>query len=51
MQRRLRIGYTRSARLMDQLEEKGIVGPAQTGSQARQVLDYGELEAEGPRSA
>ena len=50
MQRRLRIGYTRSARLMDQLEEKGIVGPAQTGSQAREVLDYGELEAEGPRS-
>jgi len=46
LQRRLRIGYTRSARLMDQLEEKGIVGPAQTGSQAREVLDYGELEAE-----
>jgi S-DNA-T family DNA segregation ATPase FtsK/SpoIIIE len=46
MQRRLRIGYTRSARLMDQLEEKGIVGPAQTGSQAREVLDYGELEPE-----
>jgi len=49
LQRRLRIGYTRSARLMDQLEEKGIVGPAQTGSQAREVLDYGELEAEGDR--
>jgi S-DNA-T family DNA segregation ATPase FtsK/SpoIIIE len=47
LQRRLRIGYTRSARMMDQLEEKGIVGPAQTGSQAREVLDYGELEAEG----
>jgi S-DNA-T family DNA segregation ATPase FtsK/SpoIIIE len=47
LQRRLRIGYTRSARLMDQLEERGIVGPAQTGSQAREVLDYGELEAEG----
>jgi S-DNA-T family DNA segregation ATPase FtsK/SpoIIIE len=47
LQRRLRIGYTRSARLMDQLEEKGIVGPAQTGSQAREVLDYGEGVVEG----
>jgi S-DNA-T family DNA segregation ATPase FtsK/SpoIIIE len=47
LQRRLRIGYTRSARLMDQLEERGIVGPAQTGSQAREVLDYGELAPEG----
>jgi S-DNA-T family DNA segregation ATPase FtsK/SpoIIIE len=46
LQRRLRIGYTRSARLMDQLEEKGIVGPAQTGSQAREVLNYGDLQPE-----
>jgi len=43
LQRRLRIGYTRAARLIDQLEERGIVGPAQTGSQPREVLDYGEL--------
>jgi S-DNA-T family DNA segregation ATPase FtsK/SpoIIIE len=43
LQRRLRIGYTRAARLMDDLEDKGIVGPAQQGSQAREVLDYGEL--------
>jgi S-DNA-T family DNA segregation ATPase FtsK/SpoIIIE len=47
LQRRLRIGYTRSARLMDQLEERGIVGPAQSGSQAREVLKYGELQPEG----
>jgi S-DNA-T family DNA segregation ATPase FtsK/SpoIIIE len=48
LQRRLRIGYTRAARLIDDLEEKGIVGPAQQGSQAREVLDYGELpQAEG----
>jgi len=47
LQRRLRIGYTRSARLVDQLEEKGIVGPAQSGSQAREVLDFGELATEG----
>jgi S-DNA-T family DNA segregation ATPase FtsK/SpoIIIE len=43
LQRRLRIGYTRAARLIDQLEEAGVVGPAQTGSSAREVLDYGEL--------
>jgi S-DNA-T family DNA segregation ATPase FtsK/SpoIIIE len=43
LQRRLRIGYTRSARLVDQLEEQGIIGPAQSGSQPREVLDYGPL--------
>ncbi len=43
LQRRLRIGYTRAARLVDELEEEGIVGPGQQGSQAREVLDYGDL--------
>lgn len=37
LQRRLRIGYTRSARIMDLLEEKGVVGPPQPGGQAREV--------------
>lgn len=41
LQRRLRIGYTRSARLIDQMEDKGIVGPPEGGTQVRQVLDYG----------
>jgi S-DNA-T family DNA segregation ATPase FtsK/SpoIIIE len=41
LQRRLRIGYTRSARLVDQMEDKGIVGPPEGGTQLRQVLDYG----------
>jgi S-DNA-T family DNA segregation ATPase FtsK/SpoIIIE len=44
LQRRLRIGYTRAARLIDIMEEKGIVGPAQSGAQPREVLDYGEDE-------
>lgn len=37
LQRRLRIGYTRAARLMDKLEERGIVGP-QVGSNTREIL-------------
>jgi S-DNA-T family DNA segregation ATPase FtsK/SpoIIIE len=41
LQRRLRIGYTRSARLVDMMEEKGIVSPPEANSQIRQVLDYG----------
>ncbi len=43
LQRRLRIGYTRAARLVDQLEERGIIGEAQSGSQPREVLDFGEF--------
>jgi S-DNA-T family DNA segregation ATPase FtsK/SpoIIIE len=38
LQRRLRIGYTRAARLIDLLEEKGVVGPAKEGSLPRDVL-------------
>ena len=37
LQRKMRIGYVRAARLVDQLEERGIVGPSQ-GSSPREVL-------------
>ncbi|MDR3540153.1 MAG: DNA translocase FtsK 4TM domain-containing protein [Desulfosporosinus sp.] len=44
LQRRLRIGYTRAARLMDFLEEKGVVGGYE-GSKPREVLmTRGQLE-------
>ena len=38
LQRRLRIGYPRAARLLDQLEELGVVGPSQGGGKERDVL-------------
>ena len=44
LQRRLRIGYTRSARLIDLMEEKGIVGPAKSGAQQREVLGMEEFD-------
>jgi len=38
LQRKLRIGYSRAARLVDMLEERGVIGP-QDGSKPREVLD------------
>jgi len=38
LQRRLRIGFPRAARLLDQLEEMGVVGPGQGGGKDREVL-------------
>ena len=42
LQRRLRIGYTRAARLIDVLEEKGIIGPAESGAKPREVINFGD---------
>lgn len=49
LQRRLRIGYPRAARLLDQLEEAGVVGPSQGGGREREVLpsDGKEMEEDG----
>jgi DNA segregation ATPase FtsK/SpoIIIE-like protein len=48
LQRRLRIGYSRASRLVDQLEEAGIVGPDRGGSLGREYLggDSGSEQAD-----
>jgi S-DNA-T family DNA segregation ATPase FtsK/SpoIIIE len=48
IQRKLRLGYARSARLLDMMEQEGLVGPSQ-GSRGREVLvppdHFGEVDA------
>ena len=49
LQRRFRIGYTRAARLMDIMEDQGIIGPPTGTSKARDVMPVepeNEAEAE-----
>ncbi|HKY79802.1 MAG TPA: DNA translocase FtsK, partial [Anaerolineales bacterium] len=38
LQRALRIGYPRAARLVDELEDMGVLGPVQSGGKEREVL-------------
>ena len=45
IQRRLRLGYNRAGRIIDQLETAGIVGPSE-GSKARKVMVRDEMELE-----
>lgn len=45
IQRRLKLGYNRAGRIMDQLEALGIVGPSE-GSKAREVLIFDEVQLE-----
>jgi len=44
LQRKLRVGYTRAARMVDRLEELEIIGKPDSGSGVRPVLDFGDDE-------
>lgn len=48
LQRRLRVGYARAARLIDMLEERGVVGPGE-GAKPREVYFKNEEESGGWR--
>jgi len=46
LQRKLRIGYARAARIIDLLEERGVIGPGD-GAKPREVLDKGSTSTTG----
>jgi len=50
LQRKLRVGYSRAARLVDMLEEKGVIGPAD-GSRPREILSQGGDDAAEERES
>jgi S-DNA-T family DNA segregation ATPase FtsK/SpoIIIE len=50
LQRRLRIGYSRAARLIDTMEQQGIIGPDPGGSRSREVLQPDPL-ADGSKQS
>jgi S-DNA-T family DNA segregation ATPase FtsK/SpoIIIE len=49
LQRRLRLGYGRAARILDQMEQEGLVGPAQ-GSRPREILAKSEAAEAKPEA-
>jgi S-DNA-T family DNA segregation ATPase FtsK/SpoIIIE len=46
LQRKMRIGYPKAARIIDQMEEMGIIGPPEAAGRLRQVLVGPDDEAE-----
>ncbi len=46
LQRKLKVGYARAARLMDQLEERGVIGPGE-GAKPREVMEKIERTEDG----
>ena len=46
LQRRMHIGYPRAARLIDDLEQLGVVGPAEKGGRTRKVLKNALFEVD-----
>jgi len=46
LQRRLRIGFPRAARLIDELEGMGVIGPAVGSGKEREVLDFSQEESD-----
>src|SRR4029079_5235225 len=51
LQRKMRLGYPRAARLMDELREMGIVGREQTGGKTREVFVRGDDDPNGDEAA
>jgi hypothetical protein len=47
LQRRLRIGYSRAARLIDLLEERGIIGRSEQGGRSREVFEKRDARYSG----
>jgi DNA segregation ATPase FtsK/SpoIIIE, S-DNA-T family len=49
LQRRLRIGYGRAARIIDQLHHAGILGPADASKPREVLVDFAQLEQMHPK--
>ena len=47
LQRRLRLGYTRAARVVDILEQRGILGPKDGAKDREIMIDLDSLDDEG----